>query len=58
MQIVKIQDFCVILTILRNKTNTHLVKKLETLLTKFWLQHKFTIQVAELLLNLCILTHI
>ena len=37
MPIVDEQDFCVIVAIQRNKTNTYLVNNLDALLSIFWL---------------------
>ena len=53
MPIAKIQDFCVTVIILGNKTDTYFVKSMGVLLTNLKLQHtSFTIQVAKMVPNL------
>ena len=49
MPIVNTQDICVTVTILGNKTNTHIVKNSYVLLTKFHSQHNFTIEMSKML---------
>ena len=58
MPIVNAQDFCFTVTILGNKTNTQFVENSYELLTKFYSQHNFTIEVSKMLPKSNVLTQI